>query len=133
MSSLTRMTSQREAPNTHYMILYRGLLPQLTIEVLPQGLDIIKTSHKGANTSPMGEQQHTMIIHIRISSEVTNRSTEPVILLLYVDGLLLTGNEKQIVECKKKLAEEFDMKYLGLMHYFLGLEVWQSPKGIFLN
>ena len=25
------------------------------------------------------------------------------------------------------------MKDLGLMHYFLGLEVWQSPEGIFLN
>jgi hypothetical protein len=25
------------------------------------------------------------------------------------------------------------MKDLGLMHYLLGLEVWQSPKRIFLN
>jgi hypothetical protein len=25
------------------------------------------------------------------------------------------------------------MKYLGLMHYFLGLEVWQIPEKIFLN
>jgi hypothetical protein len=25
------------------------------------------------------------------------------------------------------------MKGLGLMHYFLGLEVWQSPEKIFLN
>ena len=58
---------------------------------------------------------------------------EPVILLLYVDDLFLTGNEKQVKDCKKKLAEEFEMKYLGLMHYFLGLEVWQSPEGIFLN
>ena len=48
---------------------------------------------------------------------------EPVILLLYVDDLLLTGNEKQIMERKKKLAEEFEMKDLGLMHYFIGLEV----------
>ena len=32
---------------------------------------------------------------------------EPVILLLYVDDLFLTGNEKQIVECKKKSAKEF--------------------------
>ena len=48
---------------------------------------------------------------------------EPVILLLYVDDLFLTGNEKQIVERKKNLPEEFEMKELGLMHYFLGLEV----------
>ena len=37
------------------------------------------------------------------------------------------------MESKKKLAEEFDMKDLGLMHYFLGLELWQSSEGIFLN
>ena len=60
-------------------------------------------------------------------------NNEPVILLLYVDDLFLTGDEKHITDCKNKLAEEFKMKYIGLMHYFLGLEVWQSPKGIFLN
>ena len=37
------------------------------------------------------------------------------------------------MESKKKLAEEFEMKDLGLMHYFLVLEVWQSLEGIFLN
>jgi hypothetical protein len=50
---------------------------------------------------------------------------ELVILLLYVDDLLLTREEK--------LVAEFEMKYLGLMHYLLGLEVWQSPERIFLN
>ena len=30
---------------------------------------------------------------------------EPVILLLYVDDLFLTGNEKHIMESKKKLAK----------------------------
>jgi hypothetical protein len=58
---------------------------------------------------------------------------EPVILLLYVDELFLTGEEKLITECKKRLASEFEIKDLGLMHYFLGLEVWQSPERIFLN
>ena len=48
---------------------------------------------------------------------------ELVILLLYVDDLFLTGNEKQISKYKKNLAAEFEMKDLGLMHYFLGLEV----------
>jgi hypothetical protein len=58
---------------------------------------------------------------------------ELVILLLYVDNLFLTGEEKLITEYKKKLVSEFEMKDLGLMHYFLGLEVWQSPERIFLN
>jgi hypothetical protein len=58
---------------------------------------------------------------------------EPVILLRYVDDLFLTGEEKLITDCKKKLAVEFEKKDLGLIHYFLGLEVWQSPEKIFLN
>jgi hypothetical protein len=58
---------------------------------------------------------------------------EPVILLLYVDDLFLTGEEKLITECKKRRASKFEMKDLSLMHYFLGLEVWQSPERIFLN
>jgi hypothetical protein len=47
-----------------------------------------------------------------------------VILLLYVDDLFLTGEEKLIHDSKRKLAAEFKMKDLGMMHYFLGLEVW---------
>jgi hypothetical protein len=58
---------------------------------------------------------------------------EPVILLLYVDDLFLIGEEKLIIECKKRLASEFEMKDLGLMDYILGLEVWQSLERIFLN
>ena len=51
---------------------------------------------------------------------------EPVILLLYVGDSFLTGEEKLITNCKKKLAVEFEIKDLGSMHYFLGLEVWQQ-------
>jgi hypothetical protein len=60
-------------------------------------------------------------------------NNEPIILLLYVDDLFLTREENLIIECKKRLASEFEMKDLGLMHYFLGLEVWQSLERIFLN
>jgi hypothetical protein len=58
---------------------------------------------------------------------------EPMILLLYVDDLFLTREEKLITEYKKRLASEFEMKDLGLMHYLLGLEVGKSPERIFLN
>ena len=47
-----------------------------------------------------------------------------MILLLYVDDLFFIGEDRPINECKKKLAAEFEMKDLGMMHYFLGLEVW---------
>jgi hypothetical protein len=60
-------------------------------------------------------------------------NNESIILLLYVDDLFLTREEKLITECKKRLALEFEMKDFGLMHYFLGLEVWKSPERIFLN
>jgi len=57
----------------------------------------------------------------------------PVILLLYVDDLFLTGDESLIEEVKGKLSAEFEMKDLGSLHYFLGLEVWQKEDGIFLS
>jgi hypothetical protein len=48
----------------------------------------------------------------------------PLILVLYVDDLFLTGVKKFIPMCKQDLASEFKMKDIGLMNYFLGLEVW---------
>jgi hypothetical protein len=47
----------------------------------------------------------------------------PLILVLYVDDLFLTGDKELIADCKTNLAVEFEMKDLGLMHYFLSLEV----------
>ena len=56
-----------------------------------------------------------------------------LILVLYVDDLFLTGDEQLIEQCKRELTSEFEMKDLKLMHYFLGLEVWQKPGKIFLT
>eukprot|EP00253_Pinus_taeda_P007865 PITA_07865 len=58
---------------------------------------------------------------------------ELLILVLYVDDLFLIGSSKRIGDCKKNLATKFDMKDLGRMHYFLGLEVWQQKGEIFLG
>ena len=55
------------------------------------------------------------------------------ILVLYVDDLLTRGEDHLIAEFKQDLAFEFDMKDLGLLHYFLGLEVCQKEDYIFLN
>ena len=47
-----------------------------------------------------------------------------LILVVYVDDLLITGEDHLINKCKQELTAEFDMKDLGILHYFLGLEVW---------
>ena len=57
----------------------------------------------------------------------------PVMLLLYVDDLFVIGMYGLITHTKRKLAVKFEMKDLGTLHYFLGMEVWQSADGIFLG
>jgi hypothetical protein len=50
-----------------------------------------------------------------------------LIMSLYVDDLLITGsNELQIEEFKQEMMHVFEMTDLGLMFYFLGMEVKQS-------
>ena len=56
-----------------------------------------------------------------------------VIFVLYVDDLLIIGDEHLIEKCKQDLSAEFEMKDLGLLHYFLGLEIWQLDNCIILN
>ena len=52
---------------------------------------------------------------------------------MYVDDIFLTGEEIFILECKKDLILEFEMKYLGMMHYFLDLDFWQRKDEIFIS
>lgn len=46
-----------------------------------------------------------------------------LIIVLYVDDLILTCDEQLIRSCKEDLVRELEMKDMGVMHYFLGLEV----------
>eukprot|EP00253_Pinus_taeda_P001887 PITA_01887 len=41
---------------------------------------------------------------------------KPLIIVLYVDDLILTGDDQLIKSCKEDLTREFEMKYMGLMH-----------------
>ena len=57
-----------------------------------------------------------------------------VYLLLYVDGMVITGSNSSMVQTLITwLSKEFSMKDLGDLHYFLGIEVQANEKGLFLN
>ena len=53
--------------------------------------------------------------------------------MLYVDDLFITRVEILISGCKEDPTMEFQMKDTGMMHYFLGLEVWQEEGHIFMG
>jgi hypothetical protein len=57
-----------------------------------------------------------------------------IVLCLYVDDLLITGNnEAHINEFKLALNKEFEMTDLGHMSYFLGIEFLKTDKGILMH
>ena len=56
-----------------------------------------------------------------------------LIIVLYVDDLILIGDDQLIKSCKEDLAREFEMKDKGIMHYFLGMEVWQGDGELFVS
>jgi hypothetical protein len=61
------------------------------------------------------------------------RGEDTLILILYVDDLFITRVEDLIAECKLGISSEFGMSDIGLMQFFLGMEVWQEEGHIFLE
>ena len=56
------------------------------------------------------------------------------ILLLYVDDMIITGDDKQgIQDLKHFLGHQFEMKDLDPLNYFLGLVVSSSIDGYYLT
>ncbi|GKU96896.1 hypothetical protein SLEP1_g10077 [Rubroshorea leprosula] len=57
-----------------------------------------------------------------------------LIVCLYIYDLNYTGNDMVMFDkFKKSMMVEFEMSDLGLMHYYLGIEVNQSAAGIFIS
>ncbi|KAL0295249.1 UNVERIFIED_CONTAM: Retrovirus-related Pol polyprotein from transposon RE2, partial [Sesamum radiatum] len=64
---------------------------------------------------------------------VKRQGNNTLIVSLYVDDLIYTGNnEKMIQYFKEDMMKTFEMSDLGLMHFFLGIEINQEKEGIFI-
>lgn len=74
-----------------------------------------------------GQSDHTLFTRFSNCGKIA-------VLIGYADDIILT--EDGVVEMerlKKSLAKEFDIKDLGALKYFLGMEVVRSKKGIVVS
>jgi len=65
---------------------------------------------------------------------VKKERSDFLVVSVYVDDLIYTGSSMEMIEgFKNSMMEEFAMTDLGKMKYFLGVEVIQDERGIFIN
>ena len=72
--------------------------------------------------------------HVDHSLYVHESDAGIVVITIHVDDLIIVGdNAIEIDRVKCLLKEEFEMKDLGELRYFVGIEVIKKPKGIWLS
>ncbi|CAL5395906.1 unnamed protein product [Camellia sinensis] len=70
------------------------------------------------------QSDHTLFVKHSLGGKLA-------IIIVYVDDIILTGDhEEEIGLLKKFLTKEFEIKDLGNLKYFLGMEIARSKKGI---
>jgi hypothetical protein len=71
--------------------------------------------------------EHTLFVKYGTNNKI-------LIVSLYVDDLICTGNDGHMIqEFKESMKRKFAMTDLSKMKYFLGVEVIQSEKGIIIH
>ncbi|KAL5565423.1 hypothetical protein UlMin_028587 [Ulmus minor] len=73
------------------------------------------------------QSNHTMFVKHSLEGKMA-------IIIVYVDDIILTrDHEKELCKLKNFLAKEFELKDLGNLKYFLGIEIARSKKGIVVS
>ncbi|XP_013601088.1 PREDICTED: uncharacterized mitochondrial protein AtMg00810-like [Brassica oleracea var. oleracea] len=69
-----------------------------------------------------------------LSLFVYHRGSDVIFLLLYVDDMIVTGNNEVLIQSLlKSLNTQFRMKDMGEVHYFLGIQIHRVQDGLFMN
>ena len=56
------------------------------------------------------------------------------ILIVYVDDIIITwNNDEEAIKLEMQLVAHFEIKKLGALKYFLGIEITQSSNGYLMT
>lgn len=70
------------------------------------------------------QTDHTMFVKHSLDGKIT-------LFIVYVDDIVIMGDDdEQVNQLKKLLAKEFEVKDLGQLKYFLGMEIARTKNGI---
>jgi len=109
----------------------------------PNDVCLLRKSLYGLKQAPRAWFQRfaTHLVHLGFvpskadsSLFVLRRGTDIAYLLLYVDDIVLTASSSAVLQhIVTRLRDEFAMKDLGPVHFFLGIQVKHSTAGFFLS
>ena len=100
---------------------------------------------RNIDSPPQYFQQYNRIDAYLLDNDFDKCDSEPslyikendgkiLIVVLYVDDLIFTGSDDFfIIDFKQVMKNEFEMTELGLLRYFLGMEVKQIDNDIFIS
>ncbi|XP_075084782.1 uncharacterized protein LOC142168029 [Nicotiana tabacum] len=117
--------------------LYSDLHEEVYMKMSP-GLDVCSTSSLAPLVCKLKKSLYGLrgyIFSLNDYSLFTKSSSGSlVVLAVYVDDILLAGDDlTELQSLKSFLDDQFKIKDLGLVHYFLGPEISKTPQGYIMS
>eukprot|EP00253_Pinus_taeda_P006050 PITA_06050 len=82
----------------------------------------------------LSAQMGWKIQQMDVKTTFLNGKIDKEVYIEQLEGFETFDRDDQLIKsCKEDLAREFEMKDMGLMHYFLGMEVWQKYGEVFVS